>query len=150
VSSPLLEAFLAKLYTDSIALERFQEITKVPGISFVNLLKDVRPTEKDSLASAGAITDLMPEVTDFYDTAALVQALDLVVSVDTAVLHLAGALGKPVWVLLPFAPDWRWMTNREDSPWYPTARLFRQQKPGDWNEVLGRVASELAALRRDA
>jgi glycosyl transferase family 9 (putative heptosyltransferase) len=77
---------------------------------------------------------------DFADTAALIAGLDLVISADTAVAHLAGALGKPTWVLLPHAPDWRWMRDREDSPWYPTMRLFRQPRPGDWASVVVRGA----------
>ncbi|MGE0425600.1 MAG: tetratricopeptide repeat protein [Reyranellaceae bacterium] len=81
---------------------------------------------------------------DFADTAALIEALDVVISVDTSVAHLAGALGKPVWILLPFCPDWRWLTGRDDSPWYPSARLFRQSAPGDWQGVIGRVAAALA------
>jgi ADP-heptose:LPS heptosyltransferase len=76
------------------------------------------------------------DIEDFADTAALISQLDLVVSVDTSVTHLAGALAKPVWILLPFAPDFRWMLNRTDSPWYPSARLLRQPKPGDWAPVL--------------
>jgi ADP-heptose:LPS heptosyltransferase len=76
-------------------------------------------------------------------------ALDLVITVDTAVAHLAGALGKPVWILLAHAPDWRWLRRREDSPWYPSARLFRQPSPGDWDSVIARVAAELNRLAGD-
>lgn len=83
------------------------------------------------------------ELREFGDTAGLIANLDLVVSVDTSVAHLAGALGKPVWVLLPFAPDWRWMMDRDDSPWFGKARIFRQEKRGEWRPVLQRVAREV-------
>lgn len=95
----------------------------------------------------GAVS-LQPQDTgaqDFYDTAAIIAGLDLVISVDTSVAHLAGAMGKPVWVLLPHAAEWRWMRGRSDSPWYPSARLFRQQSPGDWPGVIDAVLSELKA-----
>jgi hypothetical protein len=84
---------------------------------------------------------------DFADTAALVGVLDLVIAVDTAVAHLAGALGRPVWILSRYEGDWRWLNGREDSPWYPTARLFHQRSAAAWDEVVARVASGLAALR---
>ena len=80
----------------------------------------------------------------FRETAEIVSALDLVISVDTVWAHCAGALGKPVWILLPFAPDWRWLLDREDSPWYPTARLFRQPKIGDWDSVIDQVKHDLS------
>ncbi len=80
---------------------------------------------------------------DFADTAALISNLDLIIAVDTAVAHLAGALGKPVWILLPFIPDWRWLLDREDSPWYPTARLFRQNETRQWEHVIARVHGAL-------
>jgi len=79
------------------------------------------------------------------DTAAVMKSLDLVISSDTAVPHMAGALGVPIWLPLPLAPDWRWLLNRDDSPWYPTMRLFRQRRAGDWNEVFERMAAELRA-----
>ena len=81
---------------------------------------------------------------DFSDTASVIAQLDLVISVDTSVAHLAGALGKPLWMLLPFVPDFRWMLGRDDSPWYPTARLFRQPRIGDWGSVIASVRDELA------
>ena len=93
------------------------------------------------------LIDYMVELDDFADTAALVANLDLVIAVDTSVAHLAGAMGKPVWVLLPYAPDWRWLLEREDSPWYPTMRLFRQKSRGDWGEVIDRVAQALEVRR---
>ena len=90
------------------------------------------------------MTHVGGELEDFSDTAAVIALADLVISVDTAVAHLAGAMGRPVWVLVPFAPDWRWTRNGESSPWYPTARLFRQTSLGDWDGVIARVAAELA------
>ena len=95
------------------------------------------------------MVDLGGRLSDFAETAAVVANLDLVVTVDTAVAHLAGALGRPVWVVLPFAPDWRWMLEREDSPWYPTMRLFRQANRGDWDDVLTRLREAFAALAAD-
>ncbi len=89
------------------------------------------------------LADLTGHISDFADTAGLVSQLDLVICVDTSIAHLAGAMGKPVWVMLPFRPDYRWLLEREDTPWYPTMRLFRQQKAGDWDEVIGRVAKAL-------
>jgi ADP-heptose:LPS heptosyltransferase len=92
------------------------------------------------------ILDFTAELGDFADTAALIEPLDLVISVDTAIAHLAGAMGKPVWLLLPYVPDWRWMLTRADSPWYPTMRLFRQATRGDWDEPVARIAAELKSL----
>ena len=97
---------------------------------------------------ADRVTDLAPRLTDFDETAAAVTALDLVITVDTAVAHLAGALGRPVWLLLPFSPDFRWLLGRDDSPWYPTMRLFRQPAPGDWQSVVAAVRAALPSLSR--
>jgi ADP-heptose:LPS heptosyltransferase len=94
--------------------------------------------------------DLAPLIGDYADTAALVSQLDLVISVDTSVAHLAGALGRPVWLLLPCAPDWRWLLGRADSPWYPTMRLFRQPQPGDWKAVIDQVERELGRISAKA
>jgi ADP-heptose:LPS heptosyltransferase len=91
------------------------------------------------------IIDRTGRMSDFADTAGLIANLDLVIAVDTAVAHLAGAMGKPVWIMLPYAPEWRWMMDREDSPWYPTAKLFRQRSPGDWPGTVKRVADYLRA-----
>ena len=90
--------------------------------------------------------DLTADLTDFAETAALLRCLDLVITVDTSVAHLAGAMGCPTWILLPYAPDWRWLLDRDDSPWYPTVRLFRQPKPRDYDSVIDRVAAELTAM----
>jgi ADP-heptose:LPS heptosyltransferase len=94
-----------------------------------------------------AISDFTSELHDFADTAAVIENLDLVITVDTSVAHLAGAMGKPVWVILPVNPDWRWMYERTDSPWYPTMRLFRQTRPDDWASIMQRIARSLAEYR---
>jgi tetratricopeptide (TPR) repeat protein len=117
-----------------------------PGMTIVSLQKDVPETDRATIAQAPHVIDLSAELTDFSVTAAVMDGLDLIISVDTAPAHLAGALGRPLWLLLPFAPDWRWMLDREDSPWYPSARLFRQDQPGDWSGVAGRVREALKGL----
>ncbi|MGI4856210.1 MAG: tetratricopeptide repeat protein [Janthinobacterium lividum] len=111
--------------------------------AFVSLQKDVRETDRDTQARLPALRDPASRLTTFADTAALIAGLDLVICVDTAVAHLAGALGKPVWVLLPFTPDWRWQMTRDDSPWYPGMRLFRQPARGDWRAVMRDVQAAL-------
>ena len=111
--------------------------------TFVSLQKDVRETDRETLEQIAQVHDVSGQINDFADTAALIAELDLVVCVDTSVTHLAGALGKPVWVLLPFTPDWRWQVGRSDSPWYPTMRLFRQTSRGDWSGVLSAVREAL-------
>ncbi len=130
--------------TRSMPARHLARLLAVEGVRFVSLQVDERGAELADLP-AGAVRDVAPLIDDFADTAALVSVLDLVISVDTAVVHLAGALGRPVWVLLAAAPDWRWLRDREDSPWYPTARLFRQPMAGDWDSVMDRVAAALAA-----
>jgi Tfp pilus assembly protein PilF len=129
----------------SIPFAVLAPLLAIPNVDFVSLQKEVPPGDREALRGAARIVDLAPELGDFADTAAAMTQLDLVICVDTAVAHLAGALGKPVWVLLPFSPDWRWLLHRQDSPWYPTARLFRQPAIGDWTSVIARVASELRA-----
>ncbi|QVN22688.1 tetratricopeptide repeat protein [Burkholderia pyrrocinia] len=115
--------------------------------TFVSLQPQIRARDADAFAASGVLS-FADALTDFAETAALVDALDLVISVDTSVAHLAGALGRPVWVLLPRVPDWRWLLERDDCPWYPAATLFRQTRPGDWPAVVERVAEALGAARR--
>lgn len=110
---------------------------------FISLQKELRDHDREILATHPQIRNVGETLNDYDDTAALLECLDLVISVDTSVAHLAGALGKPTWVLLPYYPDWRWLLDREDSPWYPGTRLFRQPRPGDWDSVIARVATEL-------
>jgi hypothetical protein len=132
----------------SIALERLLPLLAVPGIDWVALQTEIDGPDRAVLDAHPDITNLGDALSDFGDTAAVMAALDLVVSVDTAAAHLAGAMAKPVWILLPFSPDWRWLTDRRDSPWYPTARLFRQRAAGDWSSVISEVVRELPAVAR--
>ena len=123
----------------SLPAEAFAWVGRTPGLVPVILQKDVREDELQALDLHGPHLVPGPELGDFADTAALMAGLDLVISVDTSVCHLAGALGIPVWLLLEFAPDWRWGLERESSPWYASMRLFRQKLTGDWREPLDRV-----------
>jgi tetratricopeptide (TPR) repeat protein len=122
-----------------------QPLVHAGGATFFSLQVGSAAQDLDGFAG-GSVHDLAPQIGDFADTAAIVANLDLVVSVDTAVAHLAGALGRPVWLLLPFVGEWRWLLDREDTPWYPTMRLFRQRAPGDWSGVVDRVIEALAAV----
>jgi tetratricopeptide (TPR) repeat protein len=129
----------------SMALLCFAPLSEIPDTSLISLQKG-EPARQARTPPAGMVLhDWTDELNDFVDTAALVEALDLVISVDTSVVHLAGALGKPVWVLNRFDQCWRWLRGRADSPWYPTARLFRQQAQGDWPGVIRDVAEALRA-----
>lgn len=127
----------------SAGLAPFIDLFGVAGATFHSLQVGPRAEDIAAMGSAGLIRDHAPLLQDFADTAALVSRLDLVICVDTSVCHLAGALGKPCWVVLPYTPDWRWLMDREDSPWYPSLRLFRQTKFGDWPGVFERVATAL-------
>jgi lipoprotein NlpI len=129
----------------SISLQQYAPLTAVPGLCLISLQKG-EPAAQTRTPPAGMVLhDWSEELSDYADTAALVDALDLVISVDTSVAHLAGGLGKPVWVLNRYDQCWRWLRNRTDSPWYPTARLFQQRSPGDWAGVLRAVADALRA-----
>jgi Flp pilus assembly protein TadD len=130
----------------SLALDQLRTLLAVNRTTFYSLQKGSAASQLLALPIETNLIDLGPRLKDFADTAAAIGSLDLVISVDTAVAHLTGALGKPVWVLLTHAPDWRWLLDRDDSPWYPTARLFRQPAPGDWCSVIDRVAGELQQL----
>jgi hypothetical protein len=136
----------------SIPLRLFEPVARVEGISLVSLQRNYGSEQVEKLGGLFELTtfDGVDEEADgFLRTAAIIKNLDLVISADTAVAHLAGAMGVAVWVCLPVACDWRWLRYREDTPWYPTARLFRQREPGDWAQVFDRVAAALRGARVD-
>ncbi|WP_313177197.1 tetratricopeptide repeat protein [Massilia sp.] len=129
-------------------LEALAPLWSIPNVSFFGLQRGMDGEPAPGTTGAFALTELGPEIGDFGDTAAIVEALDLVICVDTAVAHVAGALGKPCWVLLPAVhPDWRWLVDRHDTPWYPKVlRLYRQQRAGEWEQVVREVTADLATL----
>jgi ADP-heptose:LPS heptosyltransferase len=131
----------------SLALAQLMPLLAQHRIVFVSVQRELRE-DAPALAGVRALTHLGEELADFDDTAAVLALCDLVVSVDTAVAHLAGAMGRRVSILLPYQPDWRWMLARADSPWYPTARLYRQGAPGDWAGVIARLRDDLASAFR--
>jgi ADP-heptose:LPS heptosyltransferase len=112
-------------------------------VQFFSIQKDLRPGDAEILKNHSQIKHLGGEIETFGDTAAVISSMDLVISSDTSVVHLAGALGKPVWILLQFVPDWRWLIDRNDNPWYPTARLFRQNAARAWDDVITQVHAAL-------
>ncbi len=130
----------------SVPLSRLLPLADAGPAVFVSLQKPMPAGDLEIIPRFPGMTDLSNDLTDFGETAAVIENLDLVITVDTSMGHLTGALGKPVWIMIPKAADWRWMLNRTDSPWYPTARLFRQQRPGAWDAVLDDVR---AALERE-
>jgi hypothetical protein len=132
----------------SIPLARFEPLARVPGVTLISLQKG--PGQEQLSGIGFPVWDLAErldtsETGPFLDTAAVMQALDLLITSDSAIVHLAGALAVPIWVALPYMPDWRWLLEREDSPWYPTTRLFRKRVRGDWEEVFSRMAEQLRA-----
>jgi len=116
---------------------------RIDGTAFFSLQVGEQAHDLAGVSAGARIVDLSPHLGDFADTAAVIGRLDLVITTDTAVAHLAGALARPVWVLLSYAADWRWLRDRDDSPWYPTMRLFRQPRPGDWEPVIAKVREAL-------
>lgn len=131
----------------SIPLPQFAPLARVSGVALISLQKGPGAEQVQALQGDFSVIDLAPELDEsagaFMDTAAVMQNLELVITSDTALAHLAGGLGVPVWVALPFVPDWRWLLERTDSPWYPTMRLFRQERAGDWTGVFRRMAAAL-------
>jgi tetratricopeptide (TPR) repeat protein len=130
----------------SMPLSMLAPVAAAGPAAFVSLQKPFPVRDMAAMSLFPGMTDLSEELTDFGETAALIENLDLVVTVDTSMGHLAGALGKPVWILIPKAADWRWLLDRDDSPWYPSARLFRQHKPGAWDDPLQRLRAALTGL----
>jgi hypothetical protein len=129
-----------------MVLSQFAPLAGVSGVVFVSLQKGKPAEQAQTPPERMTLLDWTDQLDDFADTAALVQALDLIICVDTSVAHLAGALGKPVWVLNRFDTCWRWLLERTDSPWYPTMRLFRQPTFGDWDTVIADVREQLQLL----
>ena len=121
-------------------------IAKHPEIRFVTLQKDLTDEERDLLKGLANVRMLDAELTDFDESAAVMRNLDLMISIDSAPAHLAGALAVPTWILLPFDGEWRWLMERDDTPWYPTARLFRQPGRGDWDSLIEQIHTELEKL----
>jgi tetratricopeptide (TPR) repeat protein len=130
----------------AIELKKLHALLEKTDMQFIALQKDLSDSDVEVLSSMPNLTKLQEEFRDFADTAAIVSLLDLVISIDTSVAHLTGALGKPVWIMLPFSADWRWLRHRGDSPWYPSARLFRQRRSDDWDEVVELIRCELATV----
>jgi hypothetical protein len=130
--------------TRTIGLPRILPLLSRTDVRYVGLQRDLRDGDEEILRRHPQLENLGDALESFADTAAVIASLDLIISIDSATAHLAGALGKPVWILLPYAPDWRWLLGRDDSPWYPSARLFRQARLDDWSGVVEKVTQELA------
>jgi len=127
----------------SMTLEDMLPLTRLPA-QFISLQKEIRPSDIGTLEHCGAqVTHFGPELTDFLESAGLASQMDLVIAVDTSVAHLCATIGRPIWILLAYVPDWRWLLDRDDNPWYPSARLFRQDETRDWPSVIQRVEAAL-------
>jgi hypothetical protein len=133
----------------AMTLAEMAPLAEANNVRFISLQKGSAATQAQSPPGGMEITDWTAELKDFSDTAALVENMDLVITVDTSVAHLAGAMGKRVWIALKRAPDWRWFVDRADSPWYPTARLFRQPRQGDWKTPVAEMAKILRNGKRE-
>ena len=133
----------------SFGLEKFAALGAIPGITFYSLQRGAAASQAAHPPGGMDLVDLSAELADFDDDAALMANLDLVISIDTATAHLAGALGIPVWTLTHFPPEWRWLLGRDDSPWYPSMRLFRQGRAQPWDEVISRVGQALREMKAE-
>jgi hypothetical protein len=127
----------------SLPLAALEPLLSLPGPTFISVQRELRPADAEVLARNAQVVHLGDPLESFADTAAVLSLCDLLISVDTSVVHVAGALGLPAIVLLPFQPDWRWTLDSDVSPWYPALRLFRQPRVGDWTSVIERVRAEL-------
>lgn len=134
----------------SIPLKQFAPLARIPGVRLINLQKGHGSEQVAQQSANFSVTELGAHRDEhagaFMDTAAILMNLDLVVSSDTSLVHLAGGMGVPIWIALPCAADWRWLLKRHDCPWYPTMRLFRQSEPSNWEEVFGRIAQDVRQL----
>ncbi len=134
----------------SFSVHHFEDISRLPGVRLISLQKNDGAEQLRDLPPGMAVEELGADFDSgpdaFVDAAAVMASLDLVITTDTAIAHLAGALGRPTWIALQFSPDWRWFTGRTDSPWYPTAELFRQTSHGDWHGVFAAIKQRLESL----
>lgn len=137
----------ARMRNRSILLKDFSKLLNLEIVEWISLQKDLRDSDRPAMSELHQLRHFGTEQDDFMDAAALCQLVDLVITIDTSVAHLAGALAKPLWVLLPFSADWRWMLRGDNSPWHPTARLFRANDHRSWSDAFGRISAELVSFR---